>query len=104
MGVILTSTAMDSLTDRAVYFGRNAQWRKLRDKQCISDITCFKEEPRPLDRTYIFSRGKSAGLFSHKFCFAYDTGLCSYHRETQSHYHCNQNRDKDLFHVCEKAK
>lgn len=73
-GTILTSTAMRSLSDYHVYFGRKAQWRKLRSDKCISNITCFYDEDVNLDRKYVFAlKGKK---IRHKFCFAVNTGVC----------------------------
>jgi len=72
---VLTSTAMHSLSDKEVYFGPNAQWRKLRQDGCISDITCFKEDPRTLDRSFIFAQ--SDQVITHQFCFAMVTGMCT---------------------------
>jgi hypothetical protein len=79
-GVILTSTAMDSLHDKAVYFGKTAQWAQLAGRGCISDITCFGEEERELDRDLWFQK-KDGGKISHKFCLAMTTGKCSKNRE-----------------------
>ena len=75
-GTILTSTAMNSLKDRDVYFGPKAQWRKLRDGHCIEGIVCFEEESRKLEKSFIFSRNNES--ISHKFCFARTTGDCHY--------------------------
>ena len=61
-GVTLTSTAMNSLEDKAVYFGKNAQWATLLENGCIKNIVCFGEEETLLDG---------------KFCFATNTGKCS---------------------------
>ena len=75
-GIILTSTAMNSLTDKAVYFGPNAQWRKLRLNGCIKDITCFEEGEIVLDKNYVFN--KAGGTISHKHCIAISTGKCNH--------------------------
>lgn len=75
-GVILTSTAMHSLLDEAVYFGKNGQWAKLRERGCIRDIICFGEEERELDRDLWFQK-KDSGPISHKFCLAITTGKCT---------------------------
>ena len=73
-GVILTSTAMSSLSDPAVYFGPQAQWRRLRDEGCINDITCFTEGTSVLERDFLFApKGREV---SHSFCFAVTTGKC----------------------------
>lgn len=73
-GVLLTTTAMDSLTDNVVYFGPKGQWTRLRERGCIRDITCFREEKRKLDRTFVFS--KNGAVIDHRFCFAITTGKC----------------------------
>jgi hypothetical protein len=74
-GTLLTSTAMGSLNDKAVYFGRNAQWRKLRDRGCITEPVCFQEAPVHLERTFVF--GKEGESFTSVFCIAMVTGTCS---------------------------
>lgn len=53
---ILTSTAMSSIHDSHVYFGPNAQWRRLRQAGCITDITCFKEAKRSTKGKFIFAK------------------------------------------------
>jgi len=73
-GVLLTTTAMDSLEDNVVYFGPKGQWTRLREKGCIRDITCFEEEDRRLDRNFIFN--SNGATIRHKFCFAITTGKC----------------------------
>jgi len=74
-GVTLTSTAMESLHDESVYFGKTAQWTSLVQKRCIEEITCFEEEERTLDASLYLARGKKQQI-SHKFCFAVSTGTC----------------------------
>ena len=74
-GILLTSTAMGSLGDRAVYFGERAQWRKLRDRGCITGITCYREDGAvPLERDYIFA--KKGDKRTDEFCVAVTTGRC----------------------------
>ena len=74
-GVLLTSTAMNSLNDRQVYFGPNAQWRKLRQRDCISNIICFQEDDiLDLQRDFIFA--KRGSTQTGKFCIAITTGKC----------------------------
>ena len=76
-GVLLTSTAMNSVNDRAVYFGPNAQWRKLRKRNCISNIVCFQEDDThtlALKRDFIFA--KQGSKRTGKFCVAVTTGRC----------------------------
>lgn len=74
-GVLLTSTAMNSLNDRQVYFGRNAQWRKLRERNCITNIVCFKEDGVvDLKRDFIFA--KQGSIQTGMFCVALTTGRC----------------------------
>jgi hypothetical protein len=74
-GTLLTSTAMETLNDEDVYFGPNAQWRKLRERNCIENIVCFEEESQVLDRSFVFAeKGKE---FQHQFCFAVVTGTCT---------------------------
>jgi len=67
-GTVLTSTAMHSLKDKDVYFGRNAQWRQLRDQGLLRNISCWTEARTVLDRDYVFM--KKRGAMAHKFCFA----------------------------------
>jgi len=74
-GVILTSTAMNSLSDNAVYFGPQGQWTQLQARGCIRDITCFAEEERALDRGFVFNR--NGAPIAHKFCMAITTGKCT---------------------------
>lgn len=76
-GVILTSTAMHSLYDDAVYFGDNAQWSQLLKRGCIRDITCFEEKEQLVGRDLLFQRRNGPKPFSHKFCLAITTGKCS---------------------------
>ncbi|CAB9510836.1 Protein of unknown function (DUF229) [Seminavis robusta] len=73
-GVLLTTTAMNSLVDDVVYFGPNGQWTHLMKNGCITDVACFTEEDKKLDRTYVFNKG--GATISHKFCFAITTGKC----------------------------
>ena len=85
-GVTLTSTAMRSLEDRSVYFGKrfkwaiqdfgeDAQWATLRKNSCIDNIVCFEEESRTLEGNLHLARGREQTI-SHKFCFAVNTGTC----------------------------
>ncbi len=73
-GTILTSTAMYSVSDRDVYFGPKAQWRTLRRDRCISDISCFTEESKTLEKSFVFA-SKNATI-SHEFCLAIVSGEC----------------------------
>lgn len=74
-GVLLTSTAMGSLNDRQVYFGKNAQWRKLRERNCISNIVCFKEDGAlDIKRDFVFAKEGSSQ--TGEFCVAVTTGRC----------------------------
>ena len=73
-GTVITSTAMDSLSDQDVYFGESAQWRKLRNIGCLRDIVCHEEAPIILDRGYIFAGAGST--VTHKFCSAINAGRC----------------------------
>lgn len=74
-GVLLTSTAMNSLNDRQVYFGPRAQWRKLRERKCISNIVCFKEDGKlDLKRDFVFA--KQGSTQTGEFCVAVTTGRC----------------------------
>ena len=75
-GAIVTSTAMHSLSDKDVYFGPKAQWRKLREQRCIDNITCFGEEKRVLKKSFVFANKND--LIAHEFCFARVTGSCHY--------------------------
>ena len=67
---------MDSLEDKEVYFGQNAQWTKLRANGCIRDITCFAEEETEVNKKFVFSRGMEGNKMRHKFCIAIVTGKC----------------------------
>ena len=80
-GVTLTSTAMNSLEDKAVYFGKNAQWATLLENGCIKNIVCFGEEETLLDSKLYLAGGKEQKV-SHKFCFATNTGKCSIKKGT----------------------
>ena len=74
-GVLLTSTAMNSLKDRQVYFGKNAQWRKLKERNCISNIVCFREDGTVgLKRDFVFA--KKGSTPTGEFCIAVTTGRC----------------------------
>lgn len=74
-GVLLTSTAMNSLSDRQVYFGKNAQWRKLRERNCISNIVCYREDGTVgLKRDFVFQ--KKGSRVEGEFCIAVTTGRC----------------------------
>jgi hypothetical protein len=76
-GVILTSTAMNSLMDNSVYFGPNGQWTQLAKEGCIRDVTCFGDEQRKLERNFVFN--KEGATINHKFCIAITTGKCQKH-------------------------
>lgn len=90
-GTVLTSTAMHSLEDEAVYFGPKAQWRELRRNGCIENIVCFEEEPRALNRSFIFAQeGK---VIKHQFCFAMVTGACSRADDENEEEICNRRKD-----------
>merc|ERR1712176_662757 len=103
---MLTSTAMKSLSDHAVYFGPKAQWRKLRDDGCITDISCFQDKAKNLDKKYIFSR-PDTGVIRHKFCFAVNTGICHY-SERHKNVGCKSidsiNRMISQFDFCQETK
>lgn len=73
-GAILTSTAMNSLLDKDVYFGENAQWTMLRRSDCIKNITCFQEDELSLAKDFIFKKKNS--IIKHSFCIAIVTGKC----------------------------
>ncbi len=87
-GTILTSTAMHSISDRDVYFGPKAQWRKLRRDGCISDISCFNEETKTLDKSFVFAT-KNAEIF-HEFCFAIVTGMCHFWKNNSVDHKCTE--------------
>lgn len=90
-GVTLTSTAMKSLEDRSVYFGKRAQWAALLKDGCIENIACFEEEERILDANFHLARGREQTI-SHKFCFAANTGTCgrsNTHAPVTSTWHKN---------------
>ena len=92
-GVILTSTAMNSLEDGSVYFGgENAQWKSLLDKDCIENIVCFGEEETIIDSKLYLARGKEQKI-SHKFCIAANTGQCSKDDNDKQKYSINWSKD-----------
>lgn len=68
--------SFQSLEDRSVYFGNNAQWATLRKQHCISNIVCFEDEEIELDKNLHLARGKQQRI-AHKFCFAVNTGNCT---------------------------
>lgn len=74
-GVTLTSTAMSSLTDKSVYFGKGAQWASLRKGGCIEDIVCFGEEKRTLSADLYLAKGREQTI-AHQFCVSRSTGKC----------------------------
>mmetsp|Transcript_27789 Transcript_27789/g.47000 ORF Transcript_27789/g.47000 Transcript_27789/m.47000 type:complete len:563 (-) Transcript_27789:166-1854(-) len=78
-GATLTSTAMSSLTDKSVYFGKGAQWATLQKNECIEDIVCFGEEKRKLSADLYLANGREQTI-SHQFCFARNTGNCGSER------------------------
>lgn len=75
-GVTLTSTAMSSLTDKSVYFGKGAQWATLKKGGCIDDIACFTEEETKISADLYLAKGREQSI-SHQFCFARNTGNCT---------------------------
>jgi len=104
-GTILTSTAMPSLSDFHVYFGPKAQWRRLRQDECITDITCFTDQSAILDRRYVFNLAKKSQSHApHQFCFAVNTGFC-HHSGVAITSDCatkrnNEPTNSDLFNFC----
>jgi hypothetical protein len=72
---IVTATAMKGITDKDVYFGPKAQWRQLRQNDCITNITCWKEEAHELKESFVFA--KAGTKMEHAFCAAQNTGRCS---------------------------
>jgi hypothetical protein len=74
-GGIVTATAMPTLNEESVYFGKRAQWRKLRNQGCIANIRCWKEEPLELTDSFVFA-GKGT-IMEHAFCVATSTGNCT---------------------------
>ncbi|KAL7552327.1 hypothetical protein ACHAWF_015555 [Thalassiosira exigua] len=93
VGVTLTSTAMNSLEDGSVYFGKRkakwarakfgelAQFQNLTSRACIENTLCFQEMEVVLDAHLYLARGKSQTT-THKFCFAMNTGICTGHKRT----------------------
>eukprot|EP00537_Pseudo-nitzschia_pungens_P019435 CAMPEP_0172408358 /NCGR_PEP_ID=MMETSP1061-20121228/75812_1 /TAXON_ID=37318 /ORGANISM="Pseudo-nitzschia pungens, Strain cf. pungens" /LENGTH=378 /DNA_ID=CAMNT_0013144483 /DNA_START=437 /DNA_END=1573 /DNA_ORIENTATION=- len=99
-GVLLTSTAMQSVAgDKQVYFGERrstvgmhkskpmgkrksaAQWRNLRERNCITNIACFRESgPLDLQRDFVFAKKDSADKVTGEFCVAITTGICQRRR------------------------
>ena len=51
-----------------MYFGPHAQWRRLRREGLISDVQCYTESAKALERNYVFN--KKGAVINHKFCFA----------------------------------
>jgi len=97
-GTILTTTAMPSLLDHSVYFGSNAQWRKLQKSNCITNITCFTDQVTTLNRKFVFS-SKSTKKIAHKFCFAVNTGICHDSRIPKIDDTC-RTTDANIFNFC----
>lgn len=104
-GALLTSTAMGSLNDHAVYFGPKAQWRKLRDRGCITPPICFQEDTLQLNRTFVFAQEGSA--HAHQFCIAMTTGTCRpptttstrMNQNTGTEALCSKDSTTDLYDV-----
>ena len=95
-GVILTSTAMNSLEDGSVYFGgENAQWKSLLEKDCIENVVCFEEEETIINSKLYLARGKEQKI-KHEFCFATNTGQCSSKDDNDKH-DSTTNWSKDSF-------
>ena len=101
-GTILTSTAMDSLVDRAVYFGPRAQWRQLLTRGCINKTVCYTEESRALARDYNFRKARQ-GNISHKWCVAVTTGKCSSAAGREAACH-QQSSMAGLLDLCPQAR
>mmetsp|Transcript_24047 Transcript_24047/g.27706 ORF Transcript_24047/g.27706 Transcript_24047/m.27706 type:complete len:205 (+) Transcript_24047:321-935(+) len=86
-GTILTSTAMTSIKDGVVYFGsKKGQWEILRNRECISNITCFAEDEHILEKDYVF--GKRGTVMHHEFCFAINNGKCSKKGDSEYKKNC----------------
>jgi hypothetical protein len=101
-GVLLTSTAMDELSDRQVYFGPNAQWRKLRDRQCITDIVCFHEDKQDIQRDMVFAKKGSTHIG--RFCIAMTTGKCQKSTNGSNKYVNQGNCTTDIHSVVSSLK
>jgi len=98
-GTILSTTAMNSLSDRSVYFGPDAQWRKLQKSDCITNITCFTDQVITLNRKFVFSSTDGIKKIAHKFCFAVNTGLCHDSRVPEILNEC-RTTNADIFDFC----
>jgi hypothetical protein len=99
-GVLLTSTAMNELTDRSVYFGPQAQWRNLRDRGCITDIVCFQEDDnqlKTLSQDFVFA--KRGSNYTGAFCMAMTTGKCQNDDQHQTNL-CNTG----MHHILSKIR
>jgi len=75
---VITATAMENLFDKSVYFGHDGQWRNLRFEGCVARTTCWKEEKKELEKSYVFA--KKGITMEHHFCIGLSTGQCSYHK------------------------
>ena len=97
-GVTLTSTAMKSLEDRSVYFGKTAQWGTLHKQSCIDKIACFQDEEVMIDQILnLVRKGLEQEIrehkITHKFCFAVNTGACGGKRNTQANARSAWHKD-----------
>jgi hypothetical protein len=82
---------MGDLKDRQVYFGPNAQWRRLRDRGCITKPVCFEEDVLDVQRDFVFAKQGST-IPKSKFCIAMTTGKCS--KETNRDSVCTSDISK----------
>ena len=94
-GGIVTATAMLNLNEDSVYFGKNAQWRRLRDDGCIENIRCWKEDPTQLKSSFVFAQAGT--LMAHEFCVATSTGKCY---SKQSHNDDRIHAEIDFDDIC----
>lgn len=99
-GALLTSTAMGSLKDPAVYFGPNAQWRQLRQRGCITQPVCWQEEALQLDRNFVFAGQGST--HAHQFCMAMTTGKCRSKNSSRNDQEEASSCSTDLYEVVSK--
>jgi hypothetical protein len=92
---------MNDLNDRAVYFGKNAQWRKLKDRGCITDIVCFSEDQLDtLDRDFIFA--KKGSTYSGTFCISMTTGKCQQKNRAKDNDESEEECTTDIFKIISK--
>lgn len=84
-GAVLTSKAVPK-DNKSVYFGPKRQWTILRDRGCITNPICFKEDTLDAEKgRAVVKKNKSI------FCLAITTGKCQETLFSTSELSCNKN-------------